>query len=188
VAWVRLVIAEKMFLKQSLYSDYCAVYATGMALSLAGYPTSKKEALKLFNAKSGWQGASHSDISRAVCHAAGCSELEWCHFSSDQGELLQWLGRQCCSNSNSVLLVTAYCRLRAQNITCGHVFVLVGADERGLLALDPLSRRPRNDTHYNVILSSSDQSDLLAAGGAPWDLCTDQELSFLVLAKSTSNV
>jgi hypothetical protein len=159
-----------------------------MALTLAGYSTNKRRAQALFGAKPGWSGASHADISLAVQKATGSPSGEWTHWIEGSMDVRAWLLDQRAGHIAGSIIATAFCRHRKYDITCGHAFVLSGLDDRGLLMLDPLSRAPRHNETYNVILDARSTSNgLLVTQGADWDILIDRQVSVLPIAHSRAN-
>jgi len=143
--------SNEMFIRQSLYSDYCAVYSTGMALSIVGIQTDRRSALSLFNVKRGWKGASHDDIDAALIRATGNKGSAWrCTNESLSGaQALSWLNNQFQSIS-SPIIVTASCRLVQHNIICGHTFLVVGKSNASIHVLDPLTKAPPKSQQHNI--------------------------------------
>lgn len=165
-----------MFIRQSIRSDYCAVYATGMALSLAGFETSRQRALSLFRAGRGWQGAAHTDIDAAINRATGREGLAWCSTfgALDGRNTLLWLGRQA-KLAGGPIIVTASCRLVRHNVVCGHAFLVVGCEEGRLQLLDPLTREPKAGERHNLEMTDAGCSDLtVRAVGCLWEMLTKQ--------------
>src|ERR1700704_6443896 len=67
-----------MFIRQSIPSDYCAVYATAIMLSLLGCPLSRSEALRLFAVgPRNWKGATNQNISAAIARAQPAFSTHW---------------------------------------------------------------------------------------------------------------
>jgi hypothetical protein len=168
-----------VFLAQSIYSDYCAVYATAMALSLAGVPTTRRRALSLFNAKTGWQGATHAQISEVLRNQLPCLRSRWRHwqFATPVEAALQ-LRRV--SADSSLTLVTGYCRLRKYDVVCGHAFVVTGYRDGCVLILDSLGKRPSEGEQFNARISvNQEQAKLLVVDGSMWDICLAQPISVI---------
>lgn len=174
------VASSVPFLQQHLRSDYCAVYATGMALSLAGRFTDRRSVRALFGVRSGeWTGANHATISKAVRTALGVGVERWRH-SRSRSAAGTWSFLRSCAERSRPVIATAYCRHRKLELECGHTFVLVAADDDSVLALDPLGRHPTRGLLYNVQINRPGRGDLLLrVCGSSWDLCVDRCVSTL---------
>jgi hypothetical protein len=170
-----------MFIGQSLRSDYCAVYATGMALSLAGYPTDRRRAMALFGASPGWSGASHQAIAEAIKRATRSSVPAWQHSPKSGGALTQWMRDQLAGAAGAPLVITAWCRHRLHRVTCGHAFVATGIEENSLLLLDPLGPRPADRSNFNARISASTSARWLHPTGTSWDICAWRGASALTV-------
>src|SRR3982751_6647709 len=114
-----------MFLGQSLYSDYCAVYATAMALCVAGVPTTRRQALGLFGAKPGWQGATHAQMSEVLRGQLPGFRSRWRHWQFAAPHEAAMRLRKVAADGHPTL-VTGYCRHRRYDVVCGHAFVITG--------------------------------------------------------------
>lgn len=167
-----------MFLGQSLRSDYCAIYATAMALTLAGHPTNRRQAFKLFKAGPGWSGASHAEISSVLRRRMRSFRRRWRHSLCDN-PVSAAATLYAAAVGDEPLLVTAYCRHRSLDLVCGHAFLVVGCDDGGLWLLDSLSRRPTDGakTNARILLEQSLDGSLLRIDGSPWDVCVDKPFS-----------
>lgn len=176
-----------MFIRQSIRSDYCAVHSTAMALTLAGHVTSRRESLRLFSAGTRWTGASHASIAEAIFRRTG-QVGRWRHGpSGDSQVLLTWLHKTAAALKGCPAVVTAYCQHRTLNLVCGHSFVLVGLTSTHIQLLDPLGRRPADNTSMNIFLALAQRPEagLLTATGAVWDLCASSQVSVLKVEKIT---
>jgi hypothetical protein len=176
------VLASFPFLRQHLRSDYCAVYATGMAMSLAGRATDRASARALFEVRGGqWSGANHAMISGAIRKALGASTGRWRHSRACTAVGL-WKFLRSSSGRAYPIIATAYCRHRKLGLECGHAFVLVAADDDRVLAVDPLSCRPAQGLVHNIQIDRPSRGDLLLrVRGSSWDLCAGRRVSTLAL-------
>lgn len=154
-----------------------------MALTLAGYPTSRRDGLELFGARYGWVGASHASITAAVLRRTG-HLYRWRHCPNTEAQyVLTWLYRAAVNLRGRPAVVTAYCRHRILDLLCGHAFVLVGCSDERIRLLDPLGKRPTVVPDGNVLVSVSQfaAEALIVAEGAVWDLCGGRPISILKL-------
>jgi hypothetical protein len=169
----------ELFIRQDIRSDYCAVYATGMCLSLAGMPTSRKDARELFGARAHWPGASHSQIRLAVQRRHPDFNGRWRHLKASSGREV-YRALELAVGAGSPVLVTAYCRHRALRITCGHAFVATQLTGAGIGVLDSLSGKPGGRACHNaIIVDGNVTSRWVRVVGAPWDISVLHPVSFL---------
>lgn len=161
------------FIRQSIRSDYCAVYATAMYLSLLGCQTDRRQALHLFGAKRGapWRGATHIDMLAVIRRCLPDYNARWLRTARSSSAVRRSF--QAIAARGSPALVTAYCRHRSSGVECGHAFLVTGFQEDRFLLLDPLGRPPSKADQYNtstVAKSARDGLDLWPVEGSAWDL------------------
>jgi hypothetical protein len=173
-----------VFIGQSLHSDYCAVYATAMALSLVGHPTGRRQAMALFGARPGWPGASHAQISTALRRRMGRFDGRWRHVLGGDAQAAAARLRRCAAQAGAIL-VTAYCRHRTLDLVCGHAFVLTGRDRDGVWILDPLAGPPGDGARCNaqIPLDQSVGDRMLRVRGSAWDVCLDRPMSTMRVSR-----
>ena len=168
-----------LFLRQSLRSDYCAIYATAMALSLLDSPVGRRAALRMFRAAPGeWYGASHMLISKVVQDRLGRPSPSWHSVpASSSKRICDALARAVKSGRPSI--VTAYCIHRRLQLRCGHAFVLMDRTSSAFRFMDPLSPAPSHGAKHNATLNACRQGHegKLRIDGAPWDLVISQTVS-----------
>jgi hypothetical protein len=170
-----------LFIRQSIQSDYCAVYATAMCLSASGTPTSRKEALRLFGARARqWAGASHADIRRAVVAMRPDIRSRWVHIRQPTPQNVVH-ALELVAARGAPAIVAAFCRHRHLGLTCGHAFVLIPGHLPRLAILDPLGRPPLALQSHNAEIERPDKQRqrLLAVRGSPWDISLDKPVSLL---------
>ena len=171
-----------MFIRQSLRSDYCAVYSVGMCLTIAGHPTNRKEALLMFGAQPGkWNGASQAQIRSVLAARIVNLSGKWQRLASANREGVHRALRRSL-NADCTAVVTAYCKHRALGITCGHVFLATGIGSDGSIELlDPLCKRPKAGTLRNASIprESMEESELMLVLDSPWDICLNRQVSIL---------
>lgn len=161
-----------MFIRQSLYSDYCAVYSVGMALSMLGIDTDRKGALSLFDVKKGWKGASHDDIDAALIKATGGKGSAWyCTNQSLSGQnAFFWLHYYARSILDPII-VTASCRLVQHDLVCGHAFLITGGSSDGIFVLDPLAKRPLEGKSHNIVITLNEcGAEKISPVGCRWEM------------------
>lgn len=161
------------FIRQSIRSDYCAVYATAMFLSLLGCPTSRKQALRMFGARRGmtWPGASQADILTVIRQRLPGFSARWRRSAGSSSGLLRAFERA--AGRGLPALVAAQCRHRSSGVECGHAFLLTGSSGGRLLLLDPLCRPPAEGEQHNANLRVDhlkDEQVLWTIEHSAWDL------------------
>ena len=159
--------AARAFVRQSPYSDYCAVYATATWLGLRSGPVSRRQALRWFGVRpSNWAGASHARIAEVVAAHRPEDAGRWRSVQPStpqqlQAELTALLPR-------GPLLVTAMCELRRPRVRCRHAFVVTACADERVELLDPLGRPPRGRKCWNAWLDIGDRRRCLVVYGAGW--------------------
>lgn len=146
------------FLRQSWSSNYCGVYAAGMFLSLLGTPVSRVDARRLFRLKKrnvDYQGASPSEVVRALRDAGAIANARWQYFRRFS---LSSIHRSLAETSTwtqfpSILFFGVIHRQRG--LRARHFAVITAADRFGLRLLDPLGQYPPRGEH-NVSLIARD--------------------------------
>lgn len=172
-----------VFLKQSISSDYCAVYATGMLLSLMGVATTKTEAMRLFGVHpQTWTGSTQRQIHDVVSSAIPSVNAHWRRKRPQTSTSFVDMARRSMS-AGAPCLVTARCKHRRLGLTCGHVFLITGADRNEVRILDPLGPKPPNGTKFNaVVLRGSDAVGCLVRPQMlAWEIDLKTSLSVLEL-------
>lgn len=151
---MRLPIA-RYFLGQSSRSNYCAVYSTGMLLSLLGLATTRSAALRLFDLRRSnpdYSGATHFEIAHAFRSAASIKRCRWDYhkifrFASVSKSLSAQL-----RDYGYPTLLTFGAIHKNGTWRCTHVVVAVAATERFIDVLDPLGKKPQELSTGNVRL------------------------------------
>jgi len=143
---------ERIFLKQSVRSNYCAVYSTGMLLSLLGIPTTRAQALSLFalsRCNPTYGGASQPEIGNAFARLARVRHWRWESQKRFNFALLsQSVRAQFRSNPQPTLLSFGAIH-RNGKWRCLHVVVALSVTEDFIETLDPLGPTPPGP-HGNV--------------------------------------
>lgn len=161
------------FIRQSIRSDYCAVYATAMYLTLLGCETDRRQALLLFGAKRGtpWPGASHSDMLAVIRCCLPDYNGNWRKIPRSASAIRRTF--QGIAARGSPALITAYCRHRTSGVECGHAFLVTGFQDGRFLLLDPLGLPPLVGDLHNAsagAASAHDSSKLWPIERSAWDL------------------
>ena len=163
------VDARSVFLKQRLSSDYCAVYAAGMTLSLCGRPTDRRSAHRLFKVGTpSWRVPNHDEVCLALEIALpGATVALDSRRCADGLEVREWLASKL--RRRRAVMVTARCELVEPRVTALHAFVVVRASENRIGLLDPLGSAPRPGDDCNAWIDAvpSAPRRYLAVRGAP---------------------
>ena len=176
LAWVASAAPEKVdataltgeFLRQSFLSNYCGVYATGMFLSLLGFPTDRERALDLFKLKRrnpGFEGTDHEEICSVLCRSASFRSLRWhYHAQFDFASLSASLIRQLKMNGPTLLSFGAI--HKNGKWKCTHVVVVVGVGGSRIDLLDPLAKPRLVSSAANVYLTRSSRQPIEVVGSS----------------------
>lgn len=180
---------DSWFLGQSILSDYCAVYATGMLLSIAGRRTDRRDARRLFGARSGtWEGASHADIRAVLVSQLPGLTSRWVHVRApDLLTVCGAFGRAL--ERGAAALATAHCTHRRHRITCGHAFLITGITGQTIEVLDPLCHEPERGSQYNarISLAAQDTQTCIHVEHSPWDISLKSPVSLITVPVSWRN-
>lgn len=179
-----------MFIRQSIRSDYCAIYSVGMCLTIAGHPTNRQQAMAMFDARRGkWAGASQAQIRNVLAARIVDLRSKWQRFSSTNQNSIHGALRRAL-RPGRMALVTAYCKHRTLGITCGHVFLATGIRSDGSIEiLDPLCKKPKTGTLWNASIPPAclEDGDLLLVRDSPWDICLKHQVSILRVPRAASS-
>ena len=156
------------FLKQSVRSNYCGVYSTGMLLSLMGVPTDRRRALGLFGlarTNPDFNGGCHEEIAEVVRGHTPAARVRWRwwrHFGFD--ETVRWARSRGQLPERPTLMTFGALHPRV-NALCVHVAVLVDAYASGILLLDPLGTAPkRRGFNVRILEATPDDATHLVEG------------------------
>lgn len=157
------------FFRQSVRSDYCAVYATGSLLALHDVHLSRTQLLRRFgcDTRTTWRGAAPLQIASVVE-----MELQGARCRAERVSLRRL------RRTSKPLLVAAVGRLcRNTPLRCWHAFVVL-SNRRGVLKLiDPLAAPPSTLLAGNARIRLGDRSPAwLHVDGAPWEISTRHTL------------
>lgn len=184
---VRVALEEALlFLRQSLRSDYCAVYASGMLLSLLGVATDRRQARQLFGVRPGhWRGSTHRQIRQVLCDRVPGVAFHWRHSRRGRDGVCDLL--RTAAAAGQPALVTAYCRHPRLQASCGHAFLLTGARMDTVLLLDPLGRPPAAGERFNACLDAAPRAGaadaaLLEVDGVAWSIDSSRRVSVLIVS------
>jgi hypothetical protein len=174
------------FIGQSTRSNYCAVYSTGMLLSMLGMPITRPRLLRLFDltrTNPRYLGASHADIGIVFAREVHLERWRWVcwpAFDFDAiSESLRWqLRRTGCPTLLSFGIIHKNRRWRAR-----HVAVVRAAADRVIELLDPLGRKPHINCSANVLLRLSPDSQNIRVIGNSYYLDTRQRVGVLCWSK-----
>jgi hypothetical protein len=137
----------RLFLRQSMRSNYCGVYSCAMLLARLGYRIDRCKAFSLFGLPArprAYEGASLSEIAATFTAATG-NVAKWRMIDTFSYTRLTRLVK----NRAPTLLAfgARYARFR-----CVHVVLAVGVGGEGLELVDPLGRHPGTDGDMNAVL------------------------------------
>jgi hypothetical protein len=159
--------AARAFVRQSPYSDYCAVYATATWLGLRGATVSRRQALRWFDVRPGdWNGASHAQIAEVVAQHRPEAMGRWRRLLPPSSQDLHTAIGD--ATRSGPLLLTAMCELRQPRVRCRHAFVVTACRAGRIELLDPLGRPPGVRSRYNAWLDTGGSGRHIDVHGAGW--------------------
>src|SRR2546428_1953805 len=171
------------FIRQSVRSDYCGVYAAGMFLALLGRPTTRKGARSLFGLprrSPGYAGTDLDLVAAVIRQRADLSAVRW-EYSDEFvfQAVVQKLRRQLERTKLPTLIwfgaVYSDGHTRAFHIA---VVVRVGPDR--IVLLDPLGGRPEKGKRFNVsIVSTRQPRRFLKADGSFYSVDLNMQVGIL---------
>lgn len=172
-----------MFLRQSIRSDYCAVYAAATLAGLCGTVIDRQQALRSFGVRAGaWSGAPDLQVARVVEGWLPGARAVWHHrrVRSIQ-QLLECVSQLVPCGTYGLL--AAMCRHTRHQVEADHAVVIVQARPKSLLLIDPLSSPPRPSCISNARVSatSTQFGDRIVVDGAAWSFVTSRELRVMSL-------
>ena len=172
-----------MFLRQSIRSDYCAVYAAATLAGLCGAVIDRKQALRSFGVRAGaWSGAPDLQVAQVLEGWLPGARAVWHHrrVRSIQ-QLLDCVSQLVPSGTYGLL--AAMCRHTRHQVEADHAVVIVQAQPSSLRLIDPLSCPPRPSCISNAHVSTTSPQfgDRIAVDGAAWSFVTSQELRIMSL-------
>jgi hypothetical protein len=131
------------FLRQSIRTNYCGVYAVGMLLSLSGVPTTRRLARRLFRLhrlSEAYRGTSLREMSAVLSMCFRSADLRWTHHRNcSYPSVAHEIDRATCGGASPTVAVFDAVRGRMR---VRHAVVVLSANVRGISVLDPLGRRP----------------------------------------------
>jgi hypothetical protein len=143
------------YIGQSTRSNYCAVYSTGMLLSLMGRRVTRQYALRLFDLKRSnpeYAGASHFDIGRIFARELPVTAWCWDYHEVFDFALASKLIRRHLQKTGCPTLISFRIVHKKRKWKAKHVAVATGATENLIQLLDPLAGKPRGCSRANVWL------------------------------------
>ena len=162
-----LRIKPAKFIRQSFRSNYCGVYATGMFLSLLGFPTTRERALNLFNLKRSnpsYEGTNHREIGKVLYSAAQFSFVRWQYYKQfDFTALSASLNDQLETYGPTLLSFGAI--HKNGKWKCTHVAVVIGVNGR-IELVDPLAKPPLRSSGANVSLAIASRQPVKVLGSS----------------------
>lgn len=129
-----------------------------MLLSLLGYPTTRREALRLFGLKTsndGYDGTTHQLIGSVIANAAEIDRWHWRYyrafsFHSVVRSVLDHLSR------TPFPTLISFGAVHKNGIwRCRHTTVVVDATDYSIELLDPLAKPPQKNNCANVSLRAN---------------------------------
>lgn len=142
------------FIKQSVRSNYCGVYSTGMLLSRMGFTVSHVQALALFDLKRtnpNYSGASHQEIGNAFESITGI-RWHWKVFDCFDFIAISRLLSKHQLNNRLPTLLSFGATHKNEEWKCVHAAVVLAVSRRIIELLDPLGKKPLPDAGANVSL------------------------------------
>ena len=170
-----------LFLRQSVHSDYCAVYAGGMLLSILGQHTDRADAVRLFGADCyNWQKPDHSKIRRVLMKTLPNTRMRWLHYECGDFTALAKTARRLLGGKTAVL-TTGRCIYGLRNVAAEHAFLITAVEDESIYVLDSLGRSPQSGQVSNASFDRADGKDsrLLKVRGSFWSLDLRGRISFL---------
>lgn len=174
-----------MFIGQRLSTDYCAVHAVGMFLSLKGLPHSRAQVHRLFGTRrAGWTPPDEAGVAEALRQILGPDAVRHRRVRIGSAAAKACILQQTCARGP--VLVSALCRLVAdEKIRCRHAFLAIDVDEREARLLDSLGPHPPKGQSWNARLVFNGESrTVLETIGTCWKLDLSGPISFFTAATS----
>jgi hypothetical protein len=172
---------ERIFLRQSFRSNYCAVYSTGMLLSLLGIPTTRAEALSLFDLRRSnptYVGASHLEIGKALARLALIKHWRWeSQKRFEFAVVLRSVRAQLDSNPQPTLLSFGAIHKNGR-WRCLHVVVVTRVTEEVIEGIDPLGPTPAGN-NGNVWFKRGDSPTQIRVIGNSYSINPSSQTSVL---------
>ena len=168
------------FLSQKLSSDYCAIYAAAMWLSLMGRATTGAESHVAFGTRrAGWVPPDEATVVEVLRRMLGGEHVRAAARRYSGAAELVAAGRRRLRRSNA-LLVAATCRLRHARVSARHAFLITGYNNDLLRVLDSLGRPPVSAQPTNASISGAGaRQRFLPAAGACWDVDLADPVAFI---------
>jgi len=164
-------VADVLFLKQRIDSNYCAVYGTAMLLSLLGHSISRRESHRLFRTRhENWAPPDVPKIVAVIEQVVGEGNLRAIARSySKPASFGLALQLQLCKAP--AVLVVATCRLVGRGIQARHAFVVTQASRAEVKVLDSLCPAPQAGMKFNATFPLDGQRRrYVYTDEAPWEL------------------
>jgi hypothetical protein len=160
-----------LFLRQRLSSDYCAVYAAAMWVSIIDRPVSRAQSHAAFGTRRpGWHPPDEPTVAKVLSGLLNGRDvrLDARRYPNSSAMVGACKGRLARSTA---LLVAATCRLRSERVTAKHAFVVTGSQGAALQVLDSLGSHPGSQFSNALIPASSKKGRRFAEViGARWDI------------------
>ncbi len=168
------------FLGQKLSSDYCAVYAAAMWLSLMGCATTRAESHLAFGTgRSGWAPPDEAAVTEVLRRRLGEHAVRRTTHRYSSSAALVAAGRRRLADS-SALIVAATCRLRGTRVAARHAFLITGVEKTSLRILDSLGPAPMSGHLANALISDTGaRQRFLPAAGTCWDVDLAGPIAFI---------
>ena len=160
-----------MFLGQRLSTDYCAVCAVGMLLTLFGRPHRRADAHRLFGTRRlGWQPPDERAVLDRLVEMFGRDQVR---CRSRRFRTVERLADGlAAAREDRPILVAAHCRLQPDAIVARHAFLATAIENNEIRLLDSLAARPKGQRLWNVRLRACDDGwpGAWPVHGARWSL------------------
>ena len=148
-------IDSDLFLRQSKRSNYCGIYSAGMLFSLLGYPTTRREALRLFglrNSNPGYTGTTHHRMGKVIAVRLGAPGWRWRYYRQFYFRSVVRSMFTHFTNTRRPTLISFGAIHKNGVWRCRHTAVVVGATDECIDLLDPLGAPPADRNAANVYL------------------------------------
>lgn len=174
---------KKAFIAQSIRSDYCAVYACSMLLTLLGVDAGKQSCMRSFGIRRNgchFNGVTYSEISRVLQQSLPFVQFGWKFRSHSSFNGIVGLLQSHFSRIGVPTLVVFGAVHERMGVRCRHAAVAISTGRYGIRLLDSLGRMPKDRVKWNVtILSKGNKQGLHLVKGARYLLDPQSQFGIL---------
>ena len=154
-------LSQPTFISQSYRSNYCGIYSTGMLLSQLGFPTTRRQALKLFNLKRcnpNYPGARLATIGKVFTSMVEVKNWRWEYYRCFDFTSVSKSMRNHVRTNRTPTLLSFGAVHKNGSWKCMHVAVAIGASENRIELLDPLGTTRFNNSANVWLVNNSGHS------------------------------